>query len=77
MWRVQGASGDGLWQCVAGVIGVAGELHASQQCDLAVDSSFIGSGDGVLSLASEAYSLAQLNASQRYLALGELGSVCM
>ena len=62
---------------MAGVMGVAGELHASQQCDLVVDSSFIGSSDGVLSHASEAYSLAQLKASQRYLALEELDDVCM
>ena len=62
---------------MAGVMGVAGESHALQRCDLVVDSSFIGSSSGVLSLALEAYSLAQLKASQRYLALGELGAVCM
>ena len=56
---------------------MAGESRASRQHDLVVDSSFIGSGGGVLSLASEAYSLARLKASQRYLALGELGDVCM
>ena len=59
------------------MMGVAGESHASQRCDLLVDSASIGSGGGVLSLASEAYSLARLKASQRYLALGELGEVCM
>ena len=59
------------------MMGVAGESHASRRRDLAVDSSSIGSGGGVLSLASEAYLLARLKASQRYLALGELGAVCM
>ena len=58
-------------------MGVAGESCASRQHDLLVDSASIGSGGGVLSLASEAYSLAWLKASQRYLALGELGTVCM
>ena len=62
---------------MAGVMGVAGESHASRRRDLAVDSASMGSGGGVLSLASEAYSLAWLKASQRYLALGELGTVCM
>ena len=62
---------------MAGVMGVAGESHALQRCDLAVDSSSIGSGGGVLSLALEAYSLAWLKASQRYLALGEFEAVCM
>ena len=62
---------------MAGVMGVAGESRASQRHDLLVDSASIGSGGGVLSLASEAYSLARLKASQRYLALGELGDVCM
>ena len=51
--------------------------HASQQCDLLVDSASMGSGSRVLSLASEVYSLARLKPSQRYLALGELGAVCM
>ena len=59
------------------MMGVAGELRASRRRDLAVDSASMGSGVRVLSLASEAYSLAQLKASQRYLALGELGAVCM
>ena len=77
MRHIRGASGDGLWQHVAGVMGVAGESRASRRRDLVVDSLFIGSGGGVLSLASEAYSLAWLKASQRYLALGELGAVCM
>ena len=77
MQHVQGASGDELWQHVAGVMGMEGESCASRRRDLAVDSSFIGSGGGVLSLALEAYSLAWLKASQRYLALGELGAVCM
>ena len=31
---------------MAGVIGVVGELRALQQCDLAVDSLSIGSGEG-------------------------------
>ena len=62
---------------MAGVMGVAGESRASRQHDLAVDLASMGSGGGVLSLASEAYSLAWLKASQRYLALGELGNVCM
>ena len=60
---------------MAGVMGVAGESHASQRCDLLVDSSSMGSGGGVLSLASEVYSLAWLKALQRYLALGGLGAV--
>ena len=77
MRRVRGASGDGLWRRVAGVMGVAGESRASRRCDLWDDSASMGSGGGVLSLASEAYSLARLKASQRYLALGELGEVCM
>ena len=59
------------------MMGVAGESHASRQRDLAVDSASMGSGGGVLSLASEAYSLARLKASQRYLDLGELGVMCM
>ena len=59
------------------MMGVAEESHASRQRDLLVDSAFMGSGGGVLSLASETYSLARLKASQRYLALGELGAVCM
>ena len=58
-------------------MGVAGESHASRHHDLLVDSASMGSGGGVLSLASEAYSLARLKASQRCLALGELGEVCM
>ena len=37
----------------------------------------MGSGGRVLSCASEAYFLAQLKASQRYLALGKLRDVCM
>ena len=37
----------------------------------------MGSSNGVLSHASKVYSLAQLKASQRYLALGELSNVCM
>ena len=77
MWRVRGASGDGLWRRVAGVMGVAGESRASRRRDLLVDSASMSSGGGVLSLASEAYSLARLKAFQRYLALGELGEVCM
>ena len=77
MQHVRGASGDGLWRHMAGVMGVAGESCASQRHDLSVDSASMGSGGGVLSLALEAYSLAQLKASQRYLALGELGAVCM
>ena len=76
MWHVQGASGDRLWQHVAGVMGVAGESCASQQHDLLVNSASIGSG-GRVSCASEAYSLTWLKASQRYLALGELGDVYM
>ena len=58
-------------------MGVAGEPRASRQRDLLDDSASMGSGGGVLSLVSEAYSLARLKASQRYLALGELGAVCM
>ena len=80
MRRVRGASGDGLWRRVAGVMGVAGESRASRRRDWSSDvcsSDLMGSGGGVLSLASEAYSLAWLKASQRYLALGELGNVCM
>ena len=42
-----------------------------------VDSASMGSGDGVLSLALEAYSLARLKAYQRYLAWGELGNICI
>ena len=53
MQRIRGASDDGLWRRVAGVIGMAGESRALQRCDLAVDSASIGSGGGVLSLASE------------------------
>ena len=56
---------------------MAGELCASRLHDLLVNSASIGSSGGVLSLASEAYSLARLKASQRYLALGELGNVCI
>ena len=59
------------------MMGMVGESHALQQHDLLVDSAFMGSGCRVLSLASEAYSLAWLKASQRYLALGEPGNVCM
>ena len=59
------------------MMGMAGVSRASRQRDLLVDSASIGSGGGVLSLALEAYSLARLKASQRYLALGELGEVCM
>ena len=62
---------------MAGMMGVAEESRASRRCDLLVDSASIGSGGGVLSLASEVYSLARLKASQRYLALGELSNVCM
>ena len=62
---------------MAGVMGVVGDSRASRRRDLLFDSASIGSGGGVLSLASEAYSLARLKASQSYLALGELGNVCM
>ena len=62
---------------MAGVMGVAGESCASRRRDLLDDSASMGSGGGVLSLASEADSLARLKASQRYLALGELGAMCM
>ena len=62
---------------MAGVTGMVGESRALQQRDLLVDSASMGSSGGVLSLASEVYSLAWLKASQRYLALGELGAVCI
>ena len=52
-------------------MGVAGESRASQRRDLLVDSASIGSSGGVLSLASEAHSLARLKASQKCLALGK------
>ena len=41
---------------------MAGESHASQRHDLLVNSASMGSGGGVLSLASEAYFLARLKA---------------